>query len=156
MSLKMPPTIWGPIFWHTIHIVALGYPEKPNYSQKKAAKEFFESLRFLIPCKVCQEHYIQHLALTPITPFLDRRSDLLKWTIDLHNRVNESLKKPKMSEMDVLRHYKRLGALGRSPLWTDKDFAEADMRARIQGIGIGAGTAIVAGFLLWWTTKGEK
>ncbi len=61
-----------------------------------------------------------------------------------------------MSEIEVLRHYKRLGGLGRSPLWTDKDFAEADMRARIQGIGIGAGVAVAAGCILWWTTRGER
>ena len=156
MKLKMPPQVWGPFFWHTIHITALGYPEKPNYSQKKAAKEFYESLAFLLPCSVCKEHYAQTLAIKPITPFLDRRQDLLKWTIDLHNSVNASLKKPAMSESDVIDYYKRLGSRGRSPVWTVTDFAEADMRARIQGIGIGAGVTVVALGLLWMTTKAEK
>jgi hypothetical protein len=78
VKLKMPPEVWGPLFWHTIHIAALGYSEKPNYSQKKAAKEFFESLIFLLPCDICRKHYTQHLALKPIVQYSDRRQDLLK------------------------------------------------------------------------------
>ena len=155
-KLKMPPEVWGPLFWHTIHIVALGYPEKPNYSQKKAAKEFFESLGFLIPCDVCKTHYAQHLAVKPVTQHLDRRQDLLKWTIDLHNTVNVSLQKPQLSEVEVIAYYRRLGGRGRTPLWSTADFAEADMRARIQGIFAGGGITLVACMLLWFTTRGES
>ena len=153
--MHIPPEVWGPFFWHTIHIVALGYPEKPNYSQKKAAKEFFESLVFLIPCEVCRKHYSQNLAITPITQYLDRRQDLLKWTIDLHNKVNESLKKPRLLESEVIAYYKRIGARGRTPLWSPSDFAEADMRARIQGAFAGGGITLVACMVLWFTTKSE-
>jgi hypothetical protein len=73
MPGRIPPTTWGPFFWHTIHIVALGYATEPSYAQKKAAKEFFESLLFLIPCPICREHYATHLEKYPITPHLDRR-----------------------------------------------------------------------------------
>lgn len=156
MKLKMPPEVWGPFFWHTIHIVAMGYPEKPTYAQKKAAKEFYESLQYLLPCSVCRQHYAQHLAVAPITPHLDRRQDLFKWTVDLHNAVNQSLGKPRRLETDVIAYYKRLGSRGRSPVWSQTDFAEADMRARIQGIGIGAGVTFIALTLLWITTRNEK
>ena len=154
--MKMPPQVWGPFFWHTIHIAAMGYPEKPTYSQKKAAKEFFEAISSLLPCEVCRTHYAQHLALKPITPFLDRRQDLFRWTVELHNTVNATLEKPSMTEVDVLAYYKRLGERGRSPVWTLTDFAEADMRARIQGIGIGAGVTFVALLALWYSTKHES
>jgi len=155
MKLKMPPPVWGPIFWTTLHMVALGYPEKPTYSEKKAAKEFFESLSMLLPCAVCRKHYAQHLALNPITTSLDRRQDLLKWTIDLHNTVNGTLGKPRVLESEVIAYYKRLGERGRSPLWTTADFAEADMRARIQGLFVGGGVTLVACCLLYYTTKRE-
>ncbi len=156
MKLKMPPEVWGPFFWHTIHIVALGYPEKPTYAHKKAAKEFFESLQYLLPCEVCRKHYSQNLTVMPITPHLDRRQDLLKWTIEIHNRVNQQLQKPIVSEPEVIQYYKRLGARGRSPVWSQADFAEADMRARIQGMGAGAGITFIAMTMLWLTTRNEK
>jgi hypothetical protein len=156
MKLKMPPEVWGPLFWHTIHIVALGYPENPSYAHKKAAKEFFDSLAFLIPCDVCRKHYVQNTAIKPVTQYLDRRQDLLKWTIDLHNTVNASLQKPIFSEAEVIQYYRRIGARGRTPLWSTADFAEADMRARIQGVFAGTAATLVVGTVLWFTTMGEK
>ena len=77
-----PPSVWGPFFWHTIHIVAIGYPKKPTYIDKKCAKEFYESLAYLIPCSVCRTHYKEHITSNPLTPFLDSRTDLIKWTVD--------------------------------------------------------------------------
>ena len=146
--MHIPPEAWGPFFWHTIHIIALGYPDKPTYAHKKAAKEFFESLTVLIPCPECRDHYTEHLQKNPLTPHLDRRRDLFKWTIVLHNQVNTMLKKREYTETEVLKYYSRLGARGRSPVWTPEDFAEADWSARIQGIAIGVGLTGAA-VLVW-------
>ena len=115
----------------------------------------FEALIFLIPCEVCRKHYSQHLSVRPVTQHLDRRQDLLKWTIDLHNTVNETLQKPRLLESEVIAYYKRLGARGRTPLWSVSDFAEADMRARIQGVFAGGSVALIACMVLWFTTKSE-
>jgi len=147
--MKIPPEIWGPFFWHTIHITALGYPSEPSYAHKKAAKELFESLTLLIPCPICKDHYIEHLSKYPITPHLDRRSDLFRWTLLLHNEVNKSLGKPTLTETDVLRGYERLGNLKRSPIWTPDDFAEADWKARVQGIALGIGITTIAAGIFW-------
>ena len=147
--MKIPPEIWGPFFWHTIHIAALGYPSEPSYAHKKAAKELFESLTLLIPCPICKDHYIEHLSKYPITPHLDRRSDLFRWTLLLHNEVNKSLGKPTLTETDVLRGYERLGNLKRSPIWTPDDFAEADWKARVQGIALGIGITTIAAGIFW-------
>ena len=81
--MLFPPTVWGPFFWHTIHIVALGYPKNPSYTDKKCTKEFYESFAYLIPCSQCREHYKEHIGRNPLTPFLDSRSDLIRWTVDI-------------------------------------------------------------------------
>jgi hypothetical protein len=136
--MHIPPQTWGPFFWHTIHIVALGYPTDPSHGHKKAAKEFFESLKFLIPCPICKDHYVEHMEKYPITPHLDRRSDLFRWTILLHNEVNKALNKRSYTEAEVLQYYSRIGASGRSPVWTNDDFADADYKYFLKGLGIGA------------------
>ena len=100
--MNIPPTVWGPFFWMTIHIVALGYSSKPSYTEKRSAKQFFESLANLIPCPVCREHYKQHITQNPLTPHLDSRTDLFKWTVDLHNAVNMSLGKTKWTVEEAL------------------------------------------------------
>ena len=148
--LSFPPEVWGPFFWHTIHIVALGYPIEPSYADKKAAKEFYESMQFVVPCPVCREHFKEHLAKHPITPHLDRRKDLFRWTVVLHNAVNQTLQKPLLTEQEVLTYYTRLGQRERSPVWTPQDMMEADMRARLQGLGIGFAAASVLGGLFYY------
>jgi hypothetical protein len=145
----LPPESWGPFFWHTIHIAALGYPSNPAYAHKKAAKEFFESLQTLIPCGICRKHYSEYLEKFPITPHLDKREDLFKWTVLVHNEVNKMLNKRTFTESEVIDYYTRLGKRGRSPVVTLDDFIEADWRARAQGIAIGVGICALAGGVIW-------
>jgi len=148
--------VWGPIFWHTIHVTALSYPTNPTYAQKRAAKEFYESLVELIPCPVCRDHYRVHLQKLPLGPHLDRRDDLFRWTVELHNEVNVMLGKPRVTEMESINFYKRIGARERSPFITPEDLDELDLRSMIKGGLIGAGVVGVAGALIWLATSGEK
>jgi hypothetical protein len=131
--MLFPPAVWGPFFWHTIHIVAMGYPKQPSYTDKKCAKEFFESLAFLLPCSVCRTHYAEHLSKHPLTPYLDSRTDLIKWTIEIHNQVNRMLNKPEWTMEEVLAYYQRLGQRDRSPVWTKEDMNEVDYRSFVKG-----------------------
>lgn len=136
--MRFQPPVWGPFFWHTIHIVAIGYPKNPTYTDKKCAKEFYESLAFLLPCSVCREHYKEHLSKNPLTPFLDSRTDLIKWTVSIHNKVNVSLGKREWTLEEVLSYYERLGRRGRSPVWTKEDLNEVDYRSFVKGFITGA------------------
>ena len=151
--MHIPPETWGPFFWNTIHIAALGYPSEPSHGHKKAAKEFFESLSHLIPCPVCREHYTVHLQKYPLLPHLDRRRDLFRWTLLLHNEVNKSLNKPPFTEEEALVYLKRLGELGRSPVWTVDDFAEGDWKARTQGLVAGIAVGATACGLLFYLSS---
>jgi hypothetical protein len=151
--MHLPPTVWGPFFWHTMHIVAIGYSKHPTYTDKKCAKEFYESLVFLIPCSVCREHYKEHLTNKPITPFLDSREDLLKWTIDIHNKVNVVTNKPQWTEQEVMHYYEKLGQRTRSPIWTKQDMDEVDNRSFIRGFLSGALVLSVCSGVLYVVKK---
>jgi hypothetical protein len=142
-GISMPPAVWGPIFWHTIHIVALGYSKTPNYSEKKAAKEFYESLAFVIPCPVCREHYAQHLKENPLTPNLDSREDLFNWTVMIHNKVNKDLGKPEVSPLEAIQWFQTLGARSRSPLYSKQDQEALELSSFLKGVG--TATAVLGG-----------
>ena len=58
--------------------------------------------------------------------------------------------------MESINFYRRIGARGTSPVISQDDLDEVDMRSMIKGGIVGAGVVLVAGGLLWWTTKGEK
>jgi hypothetical protein len=153
MPGRIPPTTWGPFFWHTMHLVALGYPVEPTYAEKRAAKEFFESFTHLIPCPTCKIHYANHLKEMPITPSLDTRKDLFKWTVDMHNMVNKDLGKPLYTEADAISFYHKLGEMGRSPVWTPED-VQSYYFAMAAKYGTAAlGIAALTGAAIYWFTK---
>ncbi len=153
MPGRIPPQTWGPFFWHTMHIVALGYPNEPKYAEKRAAKEFYESLIHLIPCPMCRVHYTQHLKDNPITASLDSRTDLFKWTVDLHNAVNKTLGKPEVSELEAIAFYHKLGDLNRSPVWTPKDIESLELAQAFRISAAVVGGSIVLGGLYYAFTR---
>jgi hypothetical protein len=153
--MRLPPSVWGPFFWHTIHITALGYPSEPGYVHKRAAKDFFEALANLIPCPVCRDHYTVHLQKFPISPHLDKRADLFRWTVQLHNEVNKSIGKPVVSEAEAIQFYKRIGARDKTTVINQEALDELDIRSMLKGGFVGAGVTFVAGALLWWSSRGE-
>jgi hypothetical protein len=136
-------------------VVALSYPSNPNYAQKRAAKEFYESMAELIPCPMCREHYKKHIQRLPLGPHLDRRQDLFRWTVEVHNEVNKLLGKPLVTEAESIQFYMRIGARDKSPFITHVDFEEIDSRSMLKGAILGATVVGVAGGLLWWTSSGE-
>lgn len=151
--MQFPPTVWGPFFWHTIHIVALGYPKSPTYTDKKCAKEFYESLAFLLPCTICRQHYKEYLKNNPLTPFLDSKKDLLKWTIDNHNSVNKMLGKPEWTVEEVMVYYERLGRRDRSPVWTKDDMKEVDYKSFVKGFITGGVIFGTVGGVIYFLNK---
>jgi hypothetical protein len=154
--MLFPPSVWGPFFWHTIHIVALGYPKNPTYTDKKCAKEFYESLTYLLPCAICRQHYKEHLIKNPLTPFLDSRTDLIKWTVDIHNNVNKMLEKPEWTLEEVLAYYERVGNRNRSPVWTKEDMNEVDYRSFVKGFITGSAILSTLGGVFYFLNRLQK
>lgn len=151
MPGRIPPSTWGPFFWHTMHIVALGYPNEPSYAEKRAAKEFYESLLHLIPCPICRVHYANHLKANPVSPSLDTRKDLFTWTVKIHNLVNKDLGKPEYTEMESIAFYHSLGDLERSPVWTPQDIHSIQFKEALQlaGITLAAGATLGVGYYIF-------
>jgi len=89
----------------------------------------------------------------PISPHLDTRDDLFKWTVELHNEVNKILDKPIISQSEAIYFYRRIGARGKNVVINQDHLDEVDLRSMIQGGLIGGGTVLIAGSLLWYITS---
>ena len=111
-NISMPPSVWGPIFWNAIHIATLGYPPNPSAADKDGMRKFFESLKTVIPCPICREHYKQHLAESPVEPALESKGQLVHWAWNLHNQVNDMLGKPTITVDQFLENMVALGSKG--------------------------------------------
>lgn len=94
----MKPEIWGKYCWTFIHLIALEYPDNPNKDDKQRYYNYFIALQQILPCNKCRKNLGNHLKNYPINDdVLSSRNNLLKWTIDIHNVVNENTNKPKLN-----------------------------------------------------------
>jgi len=95
------PKLWGKEGWHFIHMVALNYPPNPNEEVKKRYLEFLHSLKYVLPCEFCSNHWAEKITEHP--PNLENRKEFYNWTVDMHNLVNVSNKKSTISHEAALR-----------------------------------------------------
>jgi len=158
--MHLPPEIWGPMFWSTLHIVSLAYPDEPTYAEKRAAKEFFNALAHLLPCPVCRDHFRQVLQGLPIDSWLDKKGTLVEWVWMAHNQVNKRLEKPEISLADFYKSYRAMAERG-LPIPPSKPTAEitdaANTAAYMHGVLSTLGAiAVVGGVggLLWASYRG--
>ena len=101
----MHPEFWGSSGWKFLHSITFQYPVKPTVDDKAHYKEFFNSLKYTLPCQKCAYHYSKHLRKYPIDNALKSKDDLVKWLIDVHNEVNKSLGKGEYSYQEVIDIY---------------------------------------------------
>ena len=102
----MEPTIWGPAAWKFLHTITFQYPEVPTDDDKRKYYIFFNSLKYVLPCPNCREHYSNNFEKRPIK--LESRDDFIKWLIDIHNEVNIINKKKKYSYEEVYKLYNNM------------------------------------------------
>lgn len=147
----MPPDVWGPIFWNTMHIVSLGYSATPTEAEKAGAKAFFESIAIVLPCPICREHYAQLLKESAASGSLDEavqsKGQLIYWVWETHNKVNTMLGKPTLDIDGFLEHMRKLGSSGGGVVGSPASISVRDLT-----VGLLAG-AVLGGVGYWAYTK---
>lgn len=104
----MEPNIWGPGAWTFLHSITLNYPKEPTQYQKKIYSDFFNLLGKILPCQSCNNHYIKLNNELPVQFNLNSRENLVRWLFEIHNKINESLKKKRISYDEFINIYKNL------------------------------------------------
>jgi hypothetical protein len=96
-TVYLDPKIWGPHYWFFIHTVAMTYPIRPNAVTKKKYYEFIQNLPLFIPVESMSGEFSKLIDKYPVTPYLDNRESLIRWTHFMHNKINQKLEKPQIS-----------------------------------------------------------
>ena len=99
------PSIWGPVFWKTIHMIGATYPRKPTEKDKNDYYTYFKNLGNILPCSTCRNNYNKHIQEMGfgLSNLLNQET-LFRFTFDLHNIVNKSLNKPIEDNYDYVRN----------------------------------------------------
>jgi hypothetical protein len=94
-------TIWGQNFWILIHTIAKYVPVDSNGQIPLEARlifiDFIKCLEKLLPCEKCRRHMTENLKKYPTENYINSRLNLFSWTVLVHNEVNSSLGKLKMT-----------------------------------------------------------
>ena len=98
----MDTRFWGPSGWKLLHLITFDY----KYSSTNAITyaQFFETLPYILPCKFCRasltDYYRQYPFKTNLNLDLDPTLDLKKWLYNIHNCVNDKLRKQGLNPSD--------------------------------------------------------
>lgn len=105
----MDTRFWGPSGWKLLHLITYGYPENPTYQDKQTYGLFFNSLKYILPCKYCRKSLVKFYKQLPVEEHIKSKDTLTNWFYLIHNKVNNKLRRqgllktanPKKSEIDV-------------------------------------------------------
>ena len=103
--MNLNPEIWGPHYWFMLHTVAINYPKYPNAVTKKKYYDFISNIPIFIPVEEIASAFSKILYVYPIAPYLDSKESFIKWMHFIHNKINETLHKPKISLQDFYINY---------------------------------------------------
>lgn len=101
MGIFENPNTWGSPAWIFIYCIVNTYPENPSLTEKLHYKNFFDSLQFILPCKICRKHYLEWLNINPIYKYLKNKQSLKSWLFLLHNNVNLRLNKKCFQDLET-------------------------------------------------------
>jgi nitroimidazol reductase NimA-like FMN-containing flavoprotein (pyridoxamine 5'-phosphate oxidase superfamily) len=96
----MDTRFWGPSGWKLLHLITFTY--EPNIdNQPLLTKNFLETLPYILPCKFCRASLTDYYRELPfeiekdgkIESVLESRDKFTKWMYDIHNLVNNKLRK---------------------------------------------------------------
>ena len=91
----MDTRFWGPSGWKLLHVISFNY----TYSRGDAISyaQFFETIPYILPCKFCRasltDYYRQYPYKEASSKAFDESIDMRKWMYDIHNCVNDKLRK---------------------------------------------------------------
>jgi len=153
-SIRMPPNIWGPIFWATLHITSLSYSDNPTERQKQNIIAFYESLVDVLPCPVCRKHYEANLEEMPVKDAVNSRAELIKWVWSMHNRINVQLGKREYTFNEFIDSMKNLekSKVANPPSYTNRTH-DSHLKLPsfqnftiVDGLLLGTGLTLVLGY----------
>lgn len=93
---NISPSVWGPVFWDTLHFTAFGYPSNPTIIDKHEYKKFILQYVKILPCDKCTKDahgYVSTISDFEWDKILKDPDSFIKWTWTFHDHVNNKLNK---------------------------------------------------------------
>lgn len=93
----------GNAAWKLFHTILARYPDKPSKQEKSTLAQYIQLFAQVYPCGDCARHFQKLLKKYP--PQIGSRKTAALWGCDIHNKVNDRLKKPIYDCTTILEDY---------------------------------------------------
>lgn len=123
-SINFDPSIWGPHYWFFLHTISLMYPDHPNDITRKKYYDFIQNLPTFIPNDQLSKTFEKLLDKYPLSPYLDSKSNLVKWIHFIHNEINILTEKKHISINEFYTSYANHYKLANLKAWEYTKFKE--------------------------------
>ena len=102
------PKEWGPLLWKIIHTtcIHLGNSSHSMLQQDELTyfKAFQRKLYYILPCKVCRDHYKQYMMHIKDVPYDALKVYATNYFYELHNKVNSYNNKALYVKEDLISY----------------------------------------------------
>ncbi len=86
--------IWYPHYWYFLNMAALNYPDHPTTIDKKLYYRLIHNFYHFIPNPELSKLFNQFIDKYPLTPYLDNKLTVMKWTHFITSKINDHLHLP--------------------------------------------------------------
>ena len=82
-------TTFGPVLWHTGHLLAANFSDNTESDKRTQYLAFFESFGYLLPCSWCRFYYQSICELMPLSSYINKADGVSRWFYLVHDLVNK-------------------------------------------------------------------
>ncbi len=97
------PDFWGSKFWDFLYLMALGLPVSLSNAQSLQVSSLLKNFHNFLPCIHCRYHYYNIVKNKEYS--FQRKDEVLREILDVHNSVRIRLKKTPLEENSVVDHF---------------------------------------------------
>jgi hypothetical protein len=98
---------WLNHYFFVLHTIASHYPKLANAVTKKKYYNFIHDLPILFPEPKLGDLIAKYLDKYPLTPYLDKREDFMKWHHFIHNKICEHYGYETLNYIDYIDKYQK-------------------------------------------------
>jgi hypothetical protein len=91
---------WSRVTWIYIWQQVSAYPDSPSPAERAQMETWIRAIADQLPCKLCQEHFSQHIQSARFLQALESRTKLFQFFFYVHNDINARLGKPALSPLE--------------------------------------------------------
>lgn len=108
MSNNIKPAYWGHHFWYILYAIAAVYPENADIAMIDATQNYFQALKYLLPCESCRKSYEKYTKEndTDIENKYNfsNKNSLIEFIFNIRNKVNKKLEIEYYLTLSYVKH----------------------------------------------------